>query len=134
MRALRIDRRAGWPFDPGRVHRVVAVGMGDQDMRHGLAPHSIKQRRRVGRIVWAGIDDRDLAVADDVAHRSREGERTWIVAEDTPNARPYFLDHARLKRKVAIKRDVVGIGHFGFTYGRSSPAKAGDPVNTGSRD
>ena len=33
------------------------------------------------RIVRAGIDDRDLAAADDVAHRALEGERARIVGE-----------------------------------------------------
>ena len=77
---------------------MVAVGMGDQDMGHGLAPNGVKQRRRMRFIVGTGIDDRDLALADDVTHRPREGEGARIVAENSPHARTDFIDDAGLER------------------------------------
>ena len=95
---------------------MVAVGMGDQNMGHGFAAHGIQQRRRMGLVVGAGIDDRDLALADDVTHRAGEGERARIVAENPPHAGADFLDDAGLKRKVAVERDVVVIGHGVYPY------------------
>ena len=75
---------------------MVAVGVGDEDMRHGLAAHSIEQRLGMGLVIGAGIDDRDLALAHDVADRAGEGEWARIVAEDPPHARADLLGHARL--------------------------------------
>ncbi len=111
MRSLGIDRRAGGGLDPRGVRRVVAVGMGDQNMRHGLATHGIEQRLGVRLIVGTGIDDRDLALAHDVADRAGEGERARIVAQDAPHAGAGFVDDARLKREIAVERDVVVVGH-----------------------
>jgi len=94
---------------------LAAVGMSDQDMGHGLAAHRVEQRRRMRPIVGAGIDDRDLASAHDVADGTGEGERARIVAEDPAHAGPDFVDDAWTKRKVAIERDVVGISHGIFS-------------------
>ena len=111
MRALGINRGAGGGLDPRGVRRMIAVGVGDEDMRHGLAAHRVEQRRRMGLIIRAGIDDRDLAGADDVTDRAGEGERARIVAEHAPHAGADLLDHAGLQGKVAVERDVVGVGH-----------------------
>ncbi len=111
MRPLGIDRRAGGGLDPRRVRRVVAMGMGDENMRHGLAAHGIEQRPGMRFIIRAGIDDRDLALADDVADRSGEGERARIVAENAPHAGAGFIDDTRLEREVAVERHVVVVGH-----------------------
>ena len=111
MRPLGIDGRAGGGLDPRGVRRVVAMGMGDQNMRHGLAAHGVQQRFRMRLVIGAGIDDRDLALAHDVADRAGEGERARIVAEDPPHAGAGFIDDARLEREVAVERDVVVVGH-----------------------
>src|SRR5258708_10730853 len=116
MRALGIDGGAGRSLDPRGIRRVVAVGMGDQDMRHGLAPHRIEQRRRMGFVVGAGIDDRDLAAADDITHRAGEGERARIIAEDPPHARTDFFGHAGFSGEIAVERDVVVVGHGGARF------------------
>src|SRR5204863_2368408 len=67
MRAFGIDRRAGRLLEPRGVRRMVAVGVGDEDMAHRLAADSIEQRSRMRLVVRTGIDDRDVALADDVA-------------------------------------------------------------------
>src|SRR6266705_6933635 len=90
---------------------MAAMGMSDEDMRHGLAAHGIEQCRRMGLAVGTGIDDRDLAAAYDVADRAGEGERARIVAEHTPHAGANLVDDTGTKRKVAIERDVVVVGH-----------------------
>ena len=135
VRALGINRRAGRSLDPRRVRRVVAMGVGDQDVRHGLAAHGIQQRlRRARLVVGAGIDDRDLAPAYDVADRAGEGEGARIVAQNAPHAGTGFLDHAGLQRKVAVERDVVVIGQWGLPAPCSSArhtTKAGIPAYAG---
>ncbi|MGX1109388.1 hypothetical protein AB7M47_007771 [Bradyrhizobium elkanii] len=88
--------------------------MGDQDMRHGLALDRIEHRLGMRLVVGTGIDDRDLALADDVADRAGEGERARIVAEDTANAGADLFDHAGLQREIAVERDVVVVGHGDF--------------------
>ena len=90
---------------------MVAMGMGDEDMAHRLAAHGLEQRLGVRLVVGTGIDDRDLALADDVADRAGEGERARIVAEHAPHAGAGFLDDAGLERKIAVERDVVVVGH-----------------------
>ena len=119
VRPLGINRRAGGGLDPRRVRRVVAVGMGDQNMRHGLAAHGVQQRLGMRLVVGSGIDDRDLALANDVTDRAGEGERARIVAEDTPHAGTGFIDDTRLERKVAVERNVVVVGHGGLPGLRS---------------
>src|SRR6266487_4775422 len=127
MRTLGIDGSAGGGLDPRRVRRVVAVGMGDENMRHRLAAHGVEQRLGVRFVVGAGIDDRDLALADDVTDRAGEGERARIVAENASHAGAGFIDDTRLEREVAVERDVVVVGHgissviSGFSLTSSCP-------------
>src|SRR4030095_4203998 len=105
------DGRTGGVLDPRGVWRVVAMGMGDENMRHRLAAHGVQQRFRMRLVVGTGIDDRDLPLAHDVADRAGEGERARIVAENAPYAGTGFIDDAGLERKVAVERDVVVVGH-----------------------
>jgi len=87
---------------------MIAMGVGDDDVRHRLAAHRIKQRGRVAFIAGARVDDRDLAAANDVAQRPLEGERAWIVGEDTPHAGRDVIDDAWSEVESAIERDVFG--------------------------
>ncbi|MGY3460664.1 hypothetical protein ACVWW5_006114 [Bradyrhizobium sp. LM3.4] len=90
---------------------MVAVGVGDEDMAHRLAADSIEQRRRMRLVVRTGIDDRDVALADDVTDRAGESERARIATKHAPHTGADFLDDAGLQRKVAVERDVVVVGH-----------------------
>src|SRR5450759_4558513 len=103
-------------------------------MRHGLIAHGVKQRRGVLLIVGAGIDNRDLALADDVTHRAREGEGARVVAENPPYARADLVGYAGLKRKIAIERDIVVGGH-GNSYlalaGRARQPRSSYPAKAG---
>jgi hypothetical protein len=96
MRAFGVNGGAGGSLDPRGVRRMVAVGMGDHDMGHGLPAHRIQQRRGMGLVVRTGIDDRDLALAYDVTHRAAEGERARIIAENPPHPGADQIDHAGL--------------------------------------
>ena len=62
-----------WRLDRPGGRRMVLVGVGDQDMRDGLAPHRVEQGLDMARQVGAGVDDGDVAGADDIAAGAREG-------------------------------------------------------------
>ena len=65
-----------------------------------------------------GIDDRDLAAADDVAQRALEGERARIVAQDAPHAGHDLLDHAGREVEGSVEGDVVGHGSWDYAVVR----------------
>src|SRR6185369_15317713 len=87
------------------------MGMGDENMRYRLAAHGVEQRPGMRFVIRAGINDRDLALAHDVADRAGEGERARIIAEDAAHAWAGFIGDSGLEREVAVERDVVVVGH-----------------------
>src|ERR1043166_4494140 len=104
MRTFGIDGGTGCRLDARRIRRMIAVGMGDEDMGHGLAAHGVEQCRRMRLAVRTGIDDRNLATPYDVADCPGKGERTRIVAEDAPHTGPHLFGYAGQKREIAIER------------------------------
>ena len=64
-----------------RRRRVVAMRMGHQHVTQSFAADACKQRFDVTRVVRSGVDDRHIAVSDEVAACSRVGERTGIWRE-----------------------------------------------------
>src|SRR4029079_11933530 len=86
---------------------MIAMRVGDENMRHGFVAHGVKQHSDMSRIVWAGIDDRNFTAAEYVAQRSLEGERTGIVGHNSPYARHRLVDDVRRKRKIFVKGNVV---------------------------
>src|SRR5579871_212150 len=108
MRPLPKCRRTGRLLERRGPRRMIAMGVSDDDMRHRLAAYGIEQRRRVARINGARVDDRDPAVADDVAQRPLEGERPRIVGQDAPHARRDVVDDPRSEIERAIEREVFG--------------------------
>ena len=58
VRTLGIDRRAGLGLDLGHRRRMIAMGVGDENVGHGLAAHGVEQSGDMGVVVGAGIDDR----------------------------------------------------------------------------
>ena len=86
MRALRVNFCPGRRFDFRHCRRMIAMGMGDEDVADGFAAHRVKQRRDMGVVVGAGIEDGDFAAADDVAHRALEGERPRIIGDHRAHA------------------------------------------------
>ena len=107
VRAFGQHQRAGRGLDRRHAGRMIAMGVGDEDMRHGLAAHRVEQRRAVGGIVGTGIDDRDLAAADDVAHRALEGERARVVAQDAPHAGHRLVDLVRARARSSCRRECL---------------------------
>ncbi len=86
---------------------MVAMGMGDKDVRHRLVAHGIEQRADVAGIVGAGIDNGDATVADDVAERAFEGERARIVGHDSPHAGHHLIHPIGREIEILVERNVV---------------------------
>src|SRR3954453_1695338 len=94
MRPLTEGWRTRCGLDARCCGRVVAVSMSDQDVRDRLVPNRIEKRidMRVVKRPW--VDDGNTVAADNIADRSLEGERSWIVAKQPAHARIDFLDLA----------------------------------------
>jgi hypothetical protein len=86
---------------------MIAMGMGDENMRHRLAAHGVKQRTDMRRIVGTRIDDRDVAAAEDIADGSLERERTRVVGHDSSHARRRLVDRVRREIKILVEGNVV---------------------------
>ena len=111
VRALGENFCAGRGLDLGHRRRMVAMGVGDEDVRHRLAAHRVEQRRDMGVVVGAGIEDRHLAAADDVADRALEGERARIVGRHRTHQRRHLFRPVGLEIERLVERDVVGHAH-----------------------
>ena len=88
MAPAGMARRAGCGGKALDAAGVVAMGVGDQDVAHGLARRRRHQRPKVGFVVRPRIDDGHPAGAQDVAVGAGEGERAGIgaVTRRTPGA------------------------------------------------
>jgi hypothetical protein len=86
---------------------MIAMGVGDENMRHRFAAHGVEQRLDVGVIRRAGIDDGDLSAPDDVAHGTLERERAGIIRQQPAHARDDVLDHTGSKVESFVEADVV---------------------------
>ena len=86
---------------------MIAVGMGDENMRHRLAAHGVEQRTDMRGIVGTGIDDRDVAAAEDVADGSLERERTRVIGHDPSHARHRLVDRVRREIEFLVEGNVV---------------------------
>jgi len=106
VRAFGEDQSAGCRLDPRDRWRMVAMGMGHEDMGDGFPAHGVEKGRDVRFIERAGVDDRDPAATDDVGHRPLEREWPGIVGEQPPHPRHHLLHCFRRKVETAIERDV----------------------------
>ena len=110
VRAFRIDCGAGMRLDGRHRGRMIAMRMGDENMRHRLVAYGIEQRADMGGIVGAGIDDGDLAPADDVAERAFEGERSGVVGHHPAHAGHHLVNRVGREIETLVERNVV-VGH-----------------------
>src|SRR5689334_132308 len=97
MRPLTEGWRTRCGLDARCRGRVVAMSVSDQDVRDCLVPNGIEQRIDMRFVKWPWVDDGNTIVADNIADRSLEGERSWIVAKHPAHARIDFLDLAGWK-------------------------------------
>src|SRR5205807_723689 len=94
-------------LDAGGRGRMVAVGVGDEDVRDRLVSYRREQRRNVRLVERARIDDGNAAVADDVAYRALEGERPRVVAQEPTHARAHLLDLTGRELEASVVADVI---------------------------
>ena len=83
----------------GTAGRMVPMGMRHEDMGDGFAAHRIEQGCDMRLVERTGIDDGNLAAADDIGHRSLERERAGLLARmrRTPGATSSTVSGARSK-------------------------------------
>src|SRR3954453_660583 len=86
---------------------MIAVGMGDDDVRHRLAAYRVEQRRTMRLVHRTGIDDGDLPPPHDVAHRALEGKRTRVVALYPPHARHHLFDGVRREVELFVVGNIL---------------------------
>src|SRR5689334_24631726 len=90
---------------------MIAVSMGDENMRHRLATHGVEQRTDMRRVIGARIDDCDFPAPQNIADGSLEGERTWIVGHNAPHALHRLVNRIRRKFEVFVEGNVVAVAH-----------------------
>src|SRR4029078_6134685 len=86
---------------------MIAVGVGDENVRHRLAADSIEHRAHMRRIIGAWIDDRDVPAAEDIAHGSLEGEWTRVGGHHAPHARHPLPPHIPGASEIFVERNIV---------------------------
>ena len=76
------------------------MGVGDQDGLDPLALDRRKDRREMGRVRWARIDDGDRALADNIGAGAVEGEGGGVRRDEAAHARrkPRQFARRRLPR------------------------------------
>ena len=80
---------------------MVAMGVGDEDMGDPLVGEARQQCRDMLFELGAGIDHRDLALADDIGAGALEGERARIARDDAADPRRHPLEPAVFEREFA---------------------------------
>src|SRR5262245_55107940 len=83
------------------------MSMSDEYVRDRLVPNGSEQRLDMRFVERPRINDGDTTVTDDIAHRSLERERSWIVAKEPPHAWIDLLDLAGRKVEALVKWDIV---------------------------
>ena len=63
------------------------MGVGDEDMRDGLARECLLQRSDMLGQIGTGVDHRDLAVPDDIGAGALEGEGARITCQHAADQR-----------------------------------------------
>jgi len=80
--------------------------MGDEDMGDLLVGEARYQRRDVLLQLGAGIDHRDLALADDIGTGALEGERPGVARDDPADPRRDGFEPA------VFEGDLAAIGNL----------------------
>src|SRR6516165_1601324 len=85
---------------------MIAMSVSDENVGDGLAAHGVEQRGDMRLIKRSGIDDRDLALSDDVGDRSLVGERARIIRKQAPHPWLRLLDLAGDEVERLVEGDV----------------------------
>ena len=108
--AEAVARRAGGGLHRTAGGRVIAMGVGHQQMRDGLALERVEQRVDVLGEIGPGIDDGDIAPAQHVGAGAVPGEGARVARDDAPHAGCDLLEHAVRERELARERHRLAQG------------------------
>ena len=110
-------RPFGEHHGPGRRldsrHRggMIPMRMRHEDMGDGFPAYRIEQGRNVRLVERTGIDDRNVALADDVGQGPLERERARIVGEHPAHPGRDLIDDVGRKVEALIEGNVVAHAH-----------------------
>src|SRR5690606_21135486 len=104
VRTLGKNGRPGKFRKPPRQRRMIAVGMGDENVADGLPARRLKQGLKMRLVLGPGIDDGERALtADDVGVRAVKGEWARVVRGDPPYARRHLDGRAVLRFEAFVE-------------------------------
>src|SRR5271165_299402 len=110
MRAKTVSWSTRCRLERLRRGRMVAMSVGDQDMRDLLARETGEQRLDMVGEIGAGVDHCDLTMADDISPGTPEGEGAGIARYNAPDHRCDRLQPAVFEREFATKGDLDSHG------------------------
>ena len=90
---------------PGKG-RMVSMGMGDEDVGHGLAPHRVEKRCQLRVVVRPWVDHRHVARTDDIAIGALEGIGARVVHQHAADEGGDAVGLAGRHLKVAVELQV----------------------------
>ena len=121
---------AGGVAQPSRQGRVIEVGMGDENPPQPVSG-SLEQGGQVGVVVRAGIHQYQAVVAEQVGVCARAGHKAGVRSDDSPDARCYIDEPARLQM---IGPDgELGCALFGRAHAAVPEAHGWNPTQTDGR-
>ena len=91
---------------------MVTMGVGNQDTRDLFLGEARQQGRDMLLELRPGIDDRDLALADDIGAGALEGERAGVARDNAPDPWRKRFEPALFEGDLAAKRNVDSHGGF----------------------
>ena len=89
-----------------RARRVIAMGVGDENMGHALALRGLKEGGEMRLVLRARIDHREAPAPHQIGAGAREGEGPAIGRNEPPHQRR-DLDHFASLVRLLVIGDVV---------------------------
>ena len=84
---------------------MIDMSVRHEDMRHRLAAHGVQHGIDVVLLIGAGIDDRHLAMTDEVGAGALESERARVVGDDAADQRCHLHRRAVVELEVSDERN-----------------------------
>src|SRR5215471_19355586 len=84
---------------------MIAMSVGDEDVRDRFAPKRTAQRLNMHGIVGSGIDHGDAAATDDEHARALESEGARVLREQAPDIRRDLDQLLVWHVEIALERD-----------------------------
>ena len=82
---------------------MIAVAVRDKNVGDALASRGGRDRRQMGLVVRARVDDRNGPAPDDIGVRAEERVGAWVVRHHAANSRRDLLGHPIIDSQIAIE-------------------------------